>query len=72
MPETIIRSIICLAPFTVAELASNSDFIMTARCFDISMGNMCEDNFKEIWLGEKYKEFRNGTKEAELGLACTR
>lgn len=71
-PEVVIGNDICHAPFNIAQLASNGDWIVTTRCFPISMGNIFEEGFRTTWYGDKYRQFRTWVKEKGLSPACTR
>jgi MoaA/NifB/PqqE/SkfB family radical SAM enzyme len=48
----------CLLPYKSAYVDMNGDVRPHTRCFDIVMGNINKESFKEIWNGKKYREFR--------------
>lgn len=71
-PEVVIASRTCSAAFNMAQLASNGDWVITTRCFSLSMGNLFDEPFMTTWQGEKYKRFRSWISETGLSPACTR
>ncbi len=74
--QTIISKKRCEAPYLLAQLQSNGDFVVAARCFDITLGNIFDSSFEEVWNGEKYKKIRKWTLGeegvGELAPACKR
>lgn len=62
----------CVVPWSVFQIQSNGDCIVMTRCFDLVMGNILNQSFKEIWFGKKYNFFRKELKRAKLFPACVR
>ena len=67
----VISKKMCSAPFDMAQLQSNGDCVIAARCFDHALGNIFESSFAEIWCGEKYQQARVWAKQG-LAPGCTR
>lgn len=49
----------CGAPYRSVYIDMKGDVRPFGRCYDLVMGNIKEENFKKIWNGKKYKEFRS-------------
>lgn len=71
-PDIVVASETCRASFNIAQLASNGDWVVTTRCFSISLGNFFEEKFFSTWNGKKYKKFRSWISKIGLSPACTR
>jgi len=71
-PEIVIASKTCAASFNMAQLASNGDWVITTRCFSLSMGNLFEEPFMSTWNGKEYNMFRSWISGIGLSPACTR
>ena len=71
-PEVIVRARKCPAPWNLAQLAANGDWVISTRCFLKVMGNLNEETFMETWHGKKYQKFRRWILENTMSPACTR
>jgi len=71
-PEVIVKSRKCGAPWSLAQLAANGDWIISTRCFVKVMGNLFEESFMQTWHGGEYQEFRRWILENAMSPACTR
>jgi len=71
-PEIVVRSPRCAAPWSLAQLAANGDWIVSTRCFLKSMGNLYEESFMETWHGREYQQFRQWILDHAMSPACTR
>lgn len=72
-PEKFIKNDKCFKPWLNAQILSNGAVVPGARCaFNIEMGNLNDEKFREIWNGYKYKQFRAKLKKVGATSACTR
>ncbi|MBN2569762.1 MAG: radical SAM protein [Deltaproteobacteria bacterium] len=71
-PEKIVWNNRCLIPWYVTEIIANGDVIPMTRCFDVTLGNIYESCFSEIWNGNKMRKFRGDLKRHKLFPACSR
>jgi MoaA/NifB/PqqE/SkfB family radical SAM enzyme len=62
----------CQIPWRAAQITPNGDVLISTRCFDISMGNIREKSFLEIWNGEKLRKFRKDLLQYKYFLVCNR
>jgi len=62
----------CRIPWNVAQIFANGDVGVSTRCFNITFGNIYEENFSKIWNGEKMKNFRNYLLRSGAFPACSR
>jgi len=63
----------CVWPFTSAFIASNGDVVPCCVISDsdvISMGNVFQTPFKQIWNSKKYIDFRKSIKHHQLNDFC--
>ncbi len=51
----------CYAGWSFARILANGDVNSCLKSFKIPVGNIGENSFKNIWFGEKQKEFRKHT-----------
>ena len=64
----------CYYPWKYCWLLPNGDVTRGFKCFGLKMGNVNEKDFKDIWLGKPYKEFRKRLRKNKLfpaGYRCT-
>jgi MoaA/NifB/PqqE/SkfB family radical SAM enzyme len=71
-PEKFVTPKRCIVPWKNAQIQANGDCIPNTRCFNIVLGNINKNPFKEIWNGEKYKRFRKQLKLFGAFPACSR
>jgi radical SAM protein with 4Fe4S-binding SPASM domain len=70
-PEYFIGNVFCPSPFVMAQLLPNGDVATCSRFSDYVAGNIRENNFLDIWNGQKYKKFRELIKRGLFPI-CTR
>lgn len=61
----------CGAPYKNVYIDIKGDVRPHTRCYDIVMGNIKEKDFKKIWNGKKYREFRARIRKKAFP-GCTR
>jgi|GEM_PF-1486544 len=72
-PETIIGNPFCLIPWKACEIGVDGTCYIAGRCYQISMGNLVNETFEDIWNGENYQRFRSFLQSNEsLPLPCLR
>ena len=71
-PEEKIDNISCKEPWTGTTILSNSDVVISNRCFEFKTGNIKEQLFKDIWNNERYKKFRAELNKAGQFPVCKR
>lgn len=71
-PEIFVNGNRCFVPWNVAQIIANGDLITMTRCFDIVLGNIYEQSFKEIWNGGKYRDLRKTLRKYGTFPACSR
>ena len=62
----------CTVPWRIGQIAANGDLIIMTRCFDISLGNLYQDSFIDLWDGPKMVEFRKKLRKSKAYPSCTR
>ncbi len=62
----------CFVPWKYAQILANGDVTVLTRCFDVTFGNIFEEEFENIWNGKKIKSFRSALKENSYFPACLR
>lgn len=48
----------CVSAWHTAEIAVDGRVFPTSRCFNIKLGNIYEESFRDIWNGKRMREFR--------------
>ena len=71
-PEVIVGPPRCRAPWTMAQLAANGDWVVSTRCFVKIMGNLRQESFLTTWHGPRYREFRAWLRDTAISPACRR
>lgn len=71
-PDIFMDNTKCVFPWFSAQILSNGDMVGLTRCFPKTFGNVIESSFKEVWLGEKMREFRKDLQKYGRFPACTR
>ncbi len=71
-PEKQMSNMRCSIPWKTSTILANGDVIINNRCFLYKCGNMHDNNFKEIWKGEKYRIFRKQLKQNKFFPPCSR
>lgn len=71
-PEVVVKARKCAAPWTLAQLAANGDWVVSTRCFPKVMGNLYKATFMDMWHGREYQEFRRWIRDNPMSPACTR
>ena len=70
--EVVVGPPRCRAPWTMAQLAANGDWVVSTRCFVKVMGNLREETFGQTWHGRPYREFRAWLRDTAISPACRR
>ena len=60
----------CPAPWTVLDVTAAGDVAPCHVFYDLTMGNLHEKRFSEIWNGSEYRKFRAYMKEHRLMPIC--
>ncbi|MEW5691812.1 MAG: radical SAM protein [Candidatus Hydrogenedentota bacterium] len=71
-PDEFMDNTRCVFPWFSAQILSNGDLVGLTRCYPTVFGNVVEKSFKEVWLGEKIREFRKDLQKYGRFPACTR
>ena len=71
-PEEFMDNTKCVFPWFSAQILSNGDMVGLTRCFPTSFGNVTKNSFKEVWLGDKIRDFRKDLQKHGRFPACTR
>jgi len=71
-PEEFVTPKRCMVFWKNAQIQANGDCIPNTRCFNIILGNIYKNSFKEIWKGEKYQRWRKIMKKHGAFPACSR
>lgn len=71
-PETFMDNTKCVFPWFSAQILSNGDMVGLTRCYPTTFGNVIEKSFKEVWLGDKMRQFRKDLQKYGRFPACTR
>ena len=62
----------CKVPWTSGQILADGTLGIATRCFNVNLGNVNETPFKELWNGEKMKEFRKNLANVGAYPACSR
>ncbi len=62
----------CKVPWMSAQILADGTLGIATRCFNVNLGNVNETPFKELWNGEKMKEFRKNLANVGAYPACSR
>lgn len=60
----------CIVPWAAMDVTASGDVAPCHVFYDLVLGNLYEHSIKEIWNGEKYKEFRKYMEENNLMSIC--
>jgi MoaA/NifB/PqqE/SkfB family radical SAM enzyme len=72
-PEVFLDSTRCVMPWFTMQINVDGNVIPPQRCYHNLFGNILEQNFQDIWNGEKMRGFRMDLKRAGGRFpACTR
>ena len=71
-PQKVIRKKQCTVVWESAQIIANGDVIPSTRCFMVKLGNIYQNNLKDIWNSQKMREFRRLLKKHKHFPACTR
>ena len=71
-PEIFIAGDRCLTPWKVSQILANGDVVTMTRCFDVVLGNIYENSFREIWNGEKSRAWRKTLRKYKAFPTCSR
>jgi radical SAM protein with 4Fe4S-binding SPASM domain len=71
-PLKIISQDRCTVVWESAQIIANGDVIPITRCFNVKLGNIYENSFREIWNGYKMRQFRKILKKYRHFPVCSR
>lgn len=71
-PNLFLDSTKCVFPWFSAQILANGDMVGLTRCYPTSFGNVINESFQEIWLGNKIRRFRKDLQKYGRFPACTR
>ena len=71
-PDIFVKGKRCFVPWNVAQIIANGNLITMTRCYDIVLGNIYDQSFKEIWNGKKYRDLRKTLRKYGTFPACSR
>ncbi len=71
-PSKFLNSNRCMVSYFIAQIIANGDVIPYTRCYNVSLGNVREQSFDEIWNGPKMRKFRRDLRKHGRLPACTR
>ncbi|MBN1231900.1 MAG: radical SAM protein [Candidatus Coatesbacteria bacterium] len=62
----------CTVPWNTMMILPNGNVVPESRCFHVNLGNIYEQNIREIWFGSKYKDLRKLFYKHKSFPICTR
>ena len=71
-PEEFMTHSRCMVSWFIAEIIASGEVIPYTRCYHVPFGNINDDNFLDIWNGEKAKSWRRELREQKRFPACSR
>ncbi|OHD69351.1 MAG: hypothetical protein A2W19_05425 [Spirochaetes bacterium RBG_16_49_21] len=71
-PDEFMDNTRCVFPWFSAQVLSNGDMIGLTRCYPAIFGNVIQASFRDVWLGEKMRDFRKDLQKYKRFPACTR
>lgn len=61
---------LCPVPWSAVDITANGDVAPCHIFYDLTMGNLQEDSFENIWNSERYNKFRNWIRNHGLMPIC--
>lgn len=62
----------CMVSYFIAQIIANGDVIPYTRCYNVVLGNIRKQPFREIWNGPKIRKFRRDLRQHGQLPACAR
>lgn len=62
----------CIMPWFVSQITASGDLIAMTRCYNLSLGNIMNQPFADVWNGEKMRSFRRDLKKHGRFPGCAR
>ncbi len=62
----------CFIPWKYAQILPNGDCVTMTRCFNLVFGNLYKDDFRSIWNGVEYQQWRKVLRLHRSFPACSR
>jgi Fe-coproporphyrin III synthase len=72
LPDSFVTRPSCGMSRTSAQILSDATLTVSTRCLDISLGNLRQAPFMELWEGPKRKKFLDDLQQAGAFPACSR
>jgi MoaA/NifB/PqqE/SkfB family radical SAM enzyme len=57
-PLEFMDSTRCVLPWFVTQITNDGDILVLTRCYNLSLGNVMDTPFAEVWNGAKMRRFR--------------
>jgi MoaA/NifB/PqqE/SkfB family radical SAM enzyme len=71
-PGEFISGTRCMVSWFIAQIIANGDVIPYTRCYNVPLGNVRTQSFKEIWNGQAMLAWRKDLRHEHRFPACTR
>ncbi|PIQ86227.1 MAG: hypothetical protein COV73_04915 [Candidatus Omnitrophica bacterium CG11_big_fil_rev_8_21_14_0_20_43_6] len=71
-PDKFMDDTRCILPWFVAQITAKGDLIALTRCYNVSLGNIMDKPFKEVWNGQKMRKFRKDLQRLGRFPGCAR
>lgn len=71
-PQYVVARDKCLMPWICFQVLSDGSATLMTRCFNLILGNIYTQSFKDIWHGSEFKKIRRALKKHKLFPVCTR
>ena len=60
-PSEFISGTRCMVSWFIAQIIANGDVIPYTRCYNVPLGNVRTQSFKEIWNGQPMRTWRSSS-----------
>jgi len=71
-PHEFLDDTRCIFPWFAAQITAKGDLVGLTRCFATPFGNILNNSFSEVWLGDRMRDFRKDLQKYGRFPACTR
>ncbi len=71
-PTKFISGTRCMVSWFIAQIIANGDVIPYTRCYNVPLGNVRTQSFKEIWNGAQMMAWRKDLRREHRFPACSR
>lgn len=71
-PTEFLDNTRCILPWFIAQVTASGDLIVLTRCYNVTLGNIMNSPFLDVWNGEKMRGFRKDLQRLGRFPGCAR